>query len=194
MSTSTGKSSQYYLIFKRFDPVTGVVDTWQSLDEIDLYFDQAFDVLGNYLYVGGQFLFYTSGSYFCRNLVRINLNTGYVDTTFCLSGMTGNNWVEEVLTYNNKLYVAGSFTNVGGYMRKGVFEMDINGNVTSLDFHCSNSQNYALFPQGNTMWVGGNSANIGAGMSYRIAQVRLSDGFATCWSTLAMSSASFRYD
>ncbi len=174
---------------RRLDAATGMWDSWQT-GTIDASFDVSYDVLGNYVYVGG-FFNSVNGVFGYDNLARFDINTGAVDASTIYTFNSGSVWVQKVLAYNGKIYLAGSFLTINSLSRKGACEIDANGAVTSLDFHCSNSQNYALFPQGNTMWVGGNSANIGAGMSYRIAQVDLSTGYATCWSTMAFSGSSY---
>lgn len=181
-------SSGFSVFIKRFVLATGVIDPWMT-DELDLYFGGFFAIQGNHLYVGGDFADNINGQYYV-DMARFDLVTGAVDSTKLFNFSSGA-WIEEVIQYNNHIYIAGSFTTVNGINRKGAVELDVNGDVTTLDFHCSNSQNYALFPQGNTMWVGGNSANIGAGMSYRLAQVKLSTGYATCWSTMSNSGSSY---
>jgi hypothetical protein len=165
--------------YQRFNLNTLLIDSWTtpSCFGSGILFNSA--VLGNYLYVGGSFNIYTV-SPSLDNIARFKLSDGSLDSNWTIASGSGS-YIMRIRSYNNKLYVAGSFTQIGGVNQKGVAEIDTAGFVTTKNFNCSNSQCYALYFQGNTIWIGGNSANIGGYFKQRIAQVNLSTGYATCW-------------
>lgn len=165
-------------VVKRFDLSTGVVDSWQSdyiRNPMEL---NAIAVMGNYVYVGGVFLG-VSSHVPLMNLVRFDKTTGAVDTVFMQGVFNWNNdWISRIVPYNNKLYVCGTFTALGG---DGFFALDQNGVQTAFSISASNHQNYALFCLGNRIWVGGNSSSYGGGSSYYLSELYLPTGQITCW-------------
>jgi hypothetical protein len=139
----------------------------------------------DHIYIGGYDLAFNLPPY-DHSLLRANISDGLIDTTFLfdITGSNANVW--QVLYYNNKVYIAGWFNSINSIPRSGLAEIDpLTGNVTPLIFYTNFSQYFAIFPQGNTLWV----SSVGIS-SQRIKQVDLNTGFVTCWTTNAMSGYS----
>jgi len=167
---------------KKFDINTGVVSSWAS-DYVDqLTSLDCMKRVGNYLYIGGTFYLYINDPIY--NLARLDITTGafdvnYMNQKFALGGNI--DWVNQIHYYNGRLFVSGSFKKFGTQSVSGFLELDNSGNATNFSIGSSNSQNLALFGQGNTLWVGGNSSSFGGSYRPQIAQIDLSTGLATCW-------------
>ena len=170
---------------RRFDINTLLSDTsWYPVYS-NLNSVYSIGLLNNFIYLGGVGLPF---------IERYDINTAIKDTSYHLnltSGSFGLSWIYSVLGYNSKLYITGSFDHVNGIARRGIAEITSVGVVTNLDIYCSNIQNYALFPQGNTLWIGGNSYSIGSGTTYRVSQVDINTGYSTCWTTGASSNQGY---
>lgn len=117
-----------------------------------------------------------------EGICRFNIASKQIDTTWQPNTINAlSPWGYEIGKYNNHIYLGGSFSTFGGLSRKGIVEIDLNGNVTNKNFYLSNNQVYAIKFQGNTIWIGSNSANIGGAFHPRVSQVDISTGFSTCW-------------
>ncbi len=173
--------SAYNYAIRRFDINTLQKDNSWTSDQINLLGLSSIAIMGNFLYAGGNFDGVNSDFNF-RLFCRFNLQTGHLDTSYHVQpGNLNNDWISQILTYQGKLYVVGSFRQIGGVNQYGVAEIDSSGNVTTKSFNCSNSQNYSIFLQGNYLWIGGNSSTIGGNFCPRIAQVNINTGYSSCW-------------
>jgi hypothetical protein len=170
------------LFLQNFDLTTGIVSGWQS----DQVFGEIFTMAkaGNYVYIGGQNMTdYSQANSYC--LERYDATTGNLDLTFMANSFIDINYpnpgVWQILPYNNHIYVCGEFELFNNNSADGFLALDSNGNRTSFDIHADSYENYCMFPQGNYLWVGGNSYSFGGQTNYYAAQINLSTGLATCW-------------
>ncbi|HKR04377.1 MAG TPA: hypothetical protein VJY62_07050 [Bacteroidia bacterium] len=166
---------------RRFDINTLQQDASWNSSNFGFDYVEALAVYGNYIYASGDFDIYT-GSTYIDDVCRFNLSDGSLDTSFNFDIDNGD-YLYEVVAHNGKIYVTGNYTQFDGFSRNGITEIDTAGFVTSKVIYCSNHINRALTLQGNTLWIGGNSSNIGGASRYCIAQVDITTGYATCWST-----------
>jgi hypothetical protein len=165
---------------KYFDLSTGAVSSWGS-DTFAAYDAvNAIVKVGNYIYAGGSFT--ANYSYLnISNLARYSVATGHLDTSFVM-GSAQTDWVSQILSYNGNIYVCGSFDSLGNYPAYGFLALDSTGVPTNFNFYPSSDQTLCMFPQGNTLWVGGYSNSLGGSSNSRyLAQILLPIGVATCW-------------
>ncbi len=158
----------------RFGINTLATDLWR-IDSLNANSITAITILNNYVYVAGAFTYLNA-----QNIARFDKTTRNLDTSFHFY-TNGGNYLEDMISFAGKIYVCGNFSQLGGLNRNGIAEIDPAGFITSKDFYCSNHVVSAIFPQGNTLWIGSNSANIGGNYRYRIGQVDINSGYATCW-------------
>ncbi|MDF3818404.1 hypothetical protein P3G55_00750 [Leptospira sp. 96542] len=78
-------------------------------------------LVGERLYVGGNFVGWGSASY--NHLVALNRFTGDLDLNF--NSSSTNNIVHDIVTDGNHLYVGGDFTNIGGAAKTGLARLDL---------------------------------------------------------------------
>ena len=166
----------------QFDLTTGIVSSWQT-DEI--YVPLSVNTIaksGRYIYAGGYFEG-VNGNYNDVNLTRFDIITGAADTSFMSQKFNFSNGggIYQIVPYNNHIYICGQFATFGQNPADGFLALDSSGNVTNFDIHCSNNENWAIFPQGNYLWVGGNSSVFGGRTTYYAAQIDLRTELATCW-------------
>lgn len=135
----------------------------------------------DYVYVAGDFND-PGGINNLEGVCRYNIANQQIDTTWTPNTINSLSiWSYALGKYNNHIYLGGSFSTFGGVNRKGIVEIDMNGNVTSKNFYLSNDQVHAIAFQGNTIWIGTNSANIGGAFHPRVSQVDINTGLSTCW-------------
>lgn len=107
-------------------------------------------------YIGGEFT--KVGSLTRNRLAHIN-SSGEV-TSFAPSVDLGNYpFVYDLLLYNNKLYVVGSFNGINGITRNYAACLDLNGNLTDWnpDF---NDEVYTIAIFNNILYTGGNFTQV----------------------------------
>ncbi|WP_457665244.1 hypothetical protein [Thiolapillus sp.] len=147
---------------------------------------RAMALSGNNLYIGGYF---TAISGVSRNyLAKVSADgTGALD-------MSWNPDADSIVSSlvlsatGDKLYAGGSFREVGGISRKGIVRMDASGTgqpdawdpapVGIPGFFASVS---ALSLSGNSLYVGGQFAEIGGQNRNNIARLNTSDATADSW-------------
>lgn len=185
--------SAFNFAVRRIDINTLQQDTTWSSTKFSLPSASSLTTLGNYIYAGGDFAINNFPT-LIQDICRFDINTGILDTTFKFS-ISNSDWIEEVLGYNNKIYVTGSFQTLGGVYKNGIAEIDPagSGSITSKSFNCSSSQNCALFAQGSYLWIGGNSASLGGMFRMRVAQININTGIASCWDVSGLGSGNASY-
>jgi hypothetical protein len=135
----------------------------------------------DYVYVAGD-LNNPGGINNLEGVCRYSIANQQIDTTWTPNIINSlSPWTYALGKYNNHIYLGGSFSTFGGLNRNGIVEIDMNGNVTNKNFLLSNSQVHAIAFQGNTIWIGTNSANIGGAFHPRVSQVDINTGYSTCW-------------
>jgi hypothetical protein len=170
---------------RQVDMATETITSWQS--DSTIHGDvMSILVEGNYVYVGG---FFSIGSNLTvDNLCRFDKITGALDTAWRPRPTINSFGVNAIVRTNSNIFVGGDFDSIAGVSRKGVAGFDLNGNLTGFNQVSSSWEVLTLYGDGNYIWVGGNSYLLGGQSRYRIAQIRISNGNATCWNASATSN------
>lgn len=178
---------------RRFDINTLQQDlSWKSTDLFSSGIKEI-SIHGDYIYAVGHFDIH-NGSMYINDFCRFRISDGTLDTSFYFNfDINYIAFLYGIAAHNGKVYVAGNFSDVDGIPRNGIVEIDTAGFVTSKIIYCSNHYNRALTVQGNTLWIGGNSFVIGGFNRFTIAQVDITTGLATCWTTMALSGNTYHY-
>jgi hypothetical protein len=134
-----------------------------------------------HVYVAGD-LSIPSGPNNLQAICRFNLSNQQFDNSWLPDTVSNlSPWNFQIGKYNNHIYLGGNFTSFSGVSRKGIVEIDLNGNVTNKSFYLSNNQVHTMEFQGNTIWIGSNSSSIGGASHSRVSQVNINSGYSTCW-------------
>ncbi len=134
--------------------------------------------VGNVVYVGGTFTRATSfdgtQSQLRSNLAAFDATTGALIPTFRADT---NGAVYNIQTDGTSLYIAGTFTTVGGVARSRLAAIDPTTGALRTDFRAdANSTVYHLALAGNTMYVAGSFTTIGGVSRTRVAAVSTASG------------------
>ena len=168
------------------DATTGAFTPWQS-DSLFYGDVNAIYASGTFVYVGGQFTF-SGGSSVYDNLCRFDQATGALDLSWHPEPAINNFGITAIVESNSEIFIGGDFNIIAGQSRKGVAGFDMSGNLTGFNQNSSSYEVMSLFADGEFIWVGGNSSTLGSQLRYRIAQIRISNGLATCWDATATSN------
>ncbi|MEO8086930.1 MAG: T9SS type A sorting domain-containing protein [Bacteroidota bacterium] len=168
------------------DANTGSFVPWQS-DSLIYGNVNAIYASGSYVYVGGQFTLNGVSSMF-DNLCRFDQSTGALDLSWHPNPVVNNFGVTAIVKTNNEIFVGGDFNTIAGQSRKGVAGFDAAGNLTSFNQTSSSYEVLSLYGDGDFIWVGGNSWQLGGASRYRLAQIRISNAQATCWDASATTN------
>ena len=150
----------------------------------------AFARHGNFLYVGGFFSGYSDASGVTHSdlnlIVKINLLTGLLDTTFDYVGFPLGSSTSQINAMvvspdGNSLFIGGSFTGAfKGFTRNYIAK--INTSDGSLDSAFGANQPngvvncLAISSDGSSLYVGGAFTTYGGGTRQRLARVSTTDG------------------
>jgi trimeric autotransporter adhesin len=171
------------------DPVTGGATSWNP----DLGGSiRAFTLVGDTLYVGGDFYDLTR----CC-LAAVSASTGQVSAWNPGVVGPGDSDYDDPLVYalaerDNRLYLAGHFTGVGGQVRGGLAQIDLaTGQTTSWNpdpgpWGPWNRDVTAMALADTTMYVAGLFAEMGNWSRNFVAEVGLAGGQATAWNPNAI--------
>ena len=136
---------------------------------------------GNTVYIGGTFT--NMGGQARRNLAAVTL-AGEATAWNPNSGMAGIT-VAEILPVPSEsaVYVAGTFTSLGGAARIGLAKVDnVNGNALAWDAGADGGvTSLERTPDGQTFYVGGGFSRIGGQPRVRLAAISAVSGVATSW-------------
>jgi hypothetical protein len=134
-------------------------------------------VVGNTVYVGGQFATATSpsGQRVARaNLAAFDATTGALRSTFVANT---NGPVRALVSDGARLYVGGSYTTIGGQARSRLAAVDlVTGAVAGSWSANANSNVYGLAVGGGRLFVGGSFTTLKGAARSRIGAVSLSNG------------------
>lgn len=137
-------------------------------------------VVGNVVYVGGSFSTASSPdrsqSAARANLAAFSLTTGALITSFRADT---NGRVNALATDGTRLFVGGSFTQVGGTSRARLAAVSLASGAVQSWTANSSSNVYALGVGGGVLYVGGSFSSLGGSSRSRIAAVRISDASVT---------------
>jgi hypothetical protein len=136
-------------------------------------------VVGNTVYVGGQFTTATSptGQSVARaNLAAFDATTGALRTAFVANT---NGVVRSLASDGSRLFVGGSFTTIGGQSRSRLAAVDLTSGAVSGAFRANaNSHVYALSYGGGRVYAGGSFSTISGVSRSRIAALSPTSGGA----------------
>jgi hypothetical protein len=136
-------------------------------------------VVGNTVYVGGQFTTATSptGQSVGRaNLAAFDATTGALRTGFVANT---NGVVRSLASDGTRLFVGGSFTTIGGQSRSRLAAVDLSSGAVSGTFRANASSHvYALSYGGGRLYAGGSFSTIAGVARSRIAALNPSTGSA----------------
>jgi small basic protein len=118
-------------------------------------------ISGNFIYLGGNFTTVVdkSGTLYTRQrIVKIDLTTGLVDTSFdSASGF--DNIVQDIIISGNSLYVGGFFTTYKGITRQRIAKVDATTGSLDTTFDTasgfSSGSVYQMAISSNDLYVGG---------------------------------------
>jgi hypothetical protein len=134
-------------------------------------------VVGNTVYVGGQFSTATSpgGQRVSRaNLAAFDATTGALRTAFVANT---NGPVRALVSDGSRLYVGGSYSSIGGQSRQRLAAVDLTtGSVVGSWSANANSNVYGLAVGGGRLFVGGSFSTLRSTARSRIGAVDLSNG------------------
>ncbi|MBL8011340.1 MAG: hypothetical protein JNJ64_12120 [Flavobacteriales bacterium] len=171
------------------DATTSLPTGWQSTP---LFEEQgninAILVADGYVYAGGIFRF-ASGPGVYDDLCRFHLSTGELDSTWHPQPSVNNFGVTAIVRTNDHVVVGGDYDVIAGQNRQGVAAFTPAGALTPFAPNNSSYEVLSLHPGGDRIWVGGNSYLMGGQTRYRIAQLDLATGAATCWNAAPISNA-----
>ena len=170
------------------DAATSLPTGWQSAP---LFEEQgninALMVADGYVYAGGIFRF-ASGPSVYDDLCRFHLSTGELDSTWHPQPAVNNFGVTAIVRTNDFVVVGGDYNVIAGQNRQGVAAFTPSGTLAPFAPNNSSYEVLSLFPGGDRIWVGGNSYLMGGQTRYRIAQLDLATGAATCWNAAPISN------
>jgi hypothetical protein len=96
-----------------------------------------------------------------NNIAALNLSNGLVITSFNPNVGTSSSAVKALALINNKLYMGGSFSTVGGVARSGLAAVNTSDGSLDNSFNPSlNSLVMGLAISGSTLYVGGGFTTI----------------------------------
>ncbi len=172
----------------KLDLNTGALDTTFSPPGAN-GFDHsvyALAVSGSSLYVGGHFSAYRGVANSAKNIAKLDLTTGALDTTFSPPGANGFNYVVNALAVSGtSLYVGGWFTSYKGVANsaKNIAKLDLTTGALDTTFSPPGANGfdhsvYALAVSGSSLYVGGyfNDYRGVANSANRIAKLDLTTG------------------
>jgi hypothetical protein len=183
-----GQSANY---IAKLDATTCALDTTFSppgsngfSGEVD-----ALAISGTSLYVGGDFAAYRGVANSARNLAKLNLTSGAVDTTFSPVGAASNGFdssVSALAVSGSSIYVGGNFSIYKGVANSANFlaKLDLTSGAIDTIFspvgalaNGFDTSVSALAVSGNSLYVGGGfGVYRGTDPSTRIAKLDLSSG------------------
>ena len=141
-------------------------------------------VAGSSLYVGGFFTDYRGIANSAKNIAKIDLGSGNLDTTFSPSGNNGfDSSVASLAVSGANIYVGGSFSSYRGvsnsakYLAKLDFSGVLDTSFTQVN-NGFNAQINTLIASGSNLYVGGYFTDYRgvANSSNRIAKLNLTSG------------------
>jgi hypothetical protein len=149
----------------KLDAVTGNADTAFAAQTgfVGNMFDIA--VAGDALFVGGVFSEYRGAS--VRNIVRLNKNTGAVDSGFN-PGTSTDEPIAKVVAVGNSVYIGGSFSSYQGLPAAGIAKLD--AGTAALDRVFTRSTGFdqsAFFPQRYVVDIHASTGGLFVGGNFR---------------------------
>ena len=145
---------------------------------------------GKDVFIGGQFQHLAGAAR--RDIGAVSASSG-APTPLKLdpSGSTGflDDRVEALLFKGSHVYVAGSFTKIGGVTRPSLAEVDLgDGHVTGWKPKPDRAV-HALGRAGDTIYAGGEFTELGGKKRAFLGAIKLADGSATGWNPHGVDGA-----
>ena len=192
-----GSDSTYFYFFnahtsviQRVNYSTLTTSLWQT-PAIPWYQLNAITVADSFLYVGGNECHYTGADTMFNYVCRFNKNDGSLDRSWhpwpnCTPGSEGINSIG--INRYKQLFVAGYFTSIAGQARQGIAGFDANGTLTNFNPVISSNESFKVDVTDNDVWLGCNSYLIGGENRWRLAEIDISTGTASCWDASAFTN------
>ena len=140
---------------------------------------QSFMQANGKLYMAGSFSIINSVTRYC--LVAVDPPTGNVDLTWNPGNGFSGGALSAAIIVGNTMYVAGTFTNVGGAARNNLAAINLStGVATSWNPNVDNWVT-SLAMSGDKLVVGGSFTHIGVKAQSYLAMIDTSTGLATTW-------------
>ncbi len=172
----------------KLDLTTGAVDTTFSPPAAN-GFDSAVEalvVVGSSLYVGGWFFTYKGGADSAKNIAKLDLTSGAIDTTFSPPAANGfNSYVNALAVAGSSLYVGGDFTAYRGVANSAnkIAKLDLTSGAIDTTFSPPAANGFdsyvnALAVVGSSLYVGGGFTDYRgvANSANKIAKLDLTSG------------------
>jgi len=171
---------------------TGEVDSfWSCPVGSSTVYALALDVANNRLFVGGAFS--SIGGELRNDLAMVEASSGTVDINWTCSTTSGDVKALALDVANNRLFVGGSFSNIGGETRADLAMVEASSGDVDILWTCDTSGNVralALDVANNRLFVGGSFSTIGGQSRTHLAMVEASSGTVnTLWVCSATSGA-----
>lgn len=174
-----GQSRSYVAVV---DATSGSLSSWQvSLDDRV----RALAIRDTTLYIGGYF--WTANSEARMGLIAVSTTTGALEpwdpqlSRLPINTRDGGPHVHAMLRTGDSLYVAGSFTRLGGQARRGLAQLDLaTAQATAFDPRAHRNSTFGpdlwgLSRSGDTLFVAGSFDSLGGASSAAGAQAAALD-------------------
>lgn len=131
---------------------------------------------GNAIYLGGTFT--TISSRTIGKMARLHSVTGAIDTSF---NVIPSSTVLDIKSQNGKLFVGGSFPEIGGVLRNRAAAVDgFSGQILPWDPNCQASV-FAIKSIEGKVFLGGTFTTLGGVSRVNIGAVNTTDGSLLSW-------------
>jgi hypothetical protein len=159
---------------------TGAATSWNPSSN-SLVRINALAVSNDTVYVGG--IFTNIGGVVCRSIAAVDASTGAVFSWDPSPYTTGSSppEIKSLLLSGNLLYVGGTFTNIGGQVRRYIAALT-NSTATASPWNPGASFTVnTMALDGGTLYVGGGFSSIGGSNRNSLAALDTTVGNATGW-------------
>jgi hypothetical protein len=177
---------------------TGEVDSsWSCPVGSSTVYALALDVANDRLFVGGAFS--TIGGESRDDLALVEASSGTVDTGWTCNANGSYVWKLALDVANDRLFVGGTFTNIGGESRRNLAMVEASSGTVDTGWTCNTSAGgfvlaLALDVANDRLFVGGDFTAIGGQSRTDLALVEASSGTVdTGWTCNTAGGVSYVY-
>lgn len=156
---------------------TGVATSWNPGSNGTVH---AIATDGSTVFAGGRFTTVASASR--KNIAAIDISSGTATSFNPGAGTTDAHIVLSIVLTTDRVYVGGSFNNIGGQARSNIAAcVKSSGTVTSWAPNANSRVNTMLLTR-NILYTGGDFSSIGGKSRRRLAAIDTATGSANNWS------------